>query len=165
MVDFKKLAEEHYNRCSPEERERIDAYRAREARYDTTRREISATFTTFGERHVNHGAGKRPKYELYPLKVVSKSIEMRIEERTTHNGDAHEVLQFIGAVTGHECFSLRDDFIEGLSKPGETPEEDIFSICWGSAKYDRCDVSKSVIAEYLREVRPELFADRPAQAL
>jgi len=51
---------------------------------------------------------------------------MRIEERTTHNGDAHEVLQFIGAVTGHECFSLRDDFIEGLSKPGETPEEDIF---------------------------------------
>jgi hypothetical protein len=165
MVDFKKLAEDLYNNATPEERERIDAYNAREAHLNRTRRSISATFTTLRERHVDQGPGKKTKYELYPDQVVSKPIEMRIEEHTASNGTPYDVLQFIGAVTGHEAFALREDFIEGLTKPAETAEEDIFSICWGSAKYARCDVSKSAVADYLRDVRPELFNDTPALTL
>jgi hypothetical protein len=165
MVDFKKLAEKHYNNATPEERERIDAYRTREARLDATRRTIDATFTVLGTRDVEQGAGRRPKHELYPLKSSTKQIEMRIEDRTSFDGKQYEVIQFIGAVTGHEAFQLCEDFVEGLSKPAKTDEEDVFSICWGSAKYTRCDVSKSAVAEYLREVRPELFADAPKPAI
>lgn len=165
MVDFKKLAEEHYKNATPEERERIDAYHAREAKFDVTRRDIVATFTNLGERHVDQGAGRKPKYELYPTRVTSKTIEMRIEDRTSFDGKPYEVLQFIGAVTGHEAFPLREDFIEGLATPTETEDENLFSICWGSAKYARCDVSKSAVAKYLREVRPELFMDHPAPTL
>lgn len=165
MVDFKKLAEELYNNATPEERERIDAYHAREAKLDVTRRDIAATFINLGERHINQGEGRKPKYDLYPTRVTSKTIEMRIEDRTSFDGMPYEVLQFIGAVTGHEAFPLREDFIEGLTKPSETEEGDIFSICWGSAKYARCDVSKSAVAEYLREVRPELFVETLAPTL
>jgi hypothetical protein len=165
MVDFKKLAEDHYNNATPEERERIDAYKAREARLDVTRRDISGTFTNLSERHIDQGAGQKPKYDLYPTRVTTKTIEMRIEENTASDGKPYEVLKFIGAVTGYEAFALREDFIEGLTKPAETEEENIFSICWGSAKYARCDVSKSDVADYLREVRPELFAEAPAPAL
>ena len=161
MVDFKKLAQDKYDRATPEERERIDAYKAREAHLNKTRRSIPATFTTLSERFVDQGTGRKAKYELYASQVVSKPIEMRIEEHASSNGATYDVLQFIGAVTGHEAFALREDFIEGLTKPAETDEEDIFSICWGSAKYARCDVSKSAVADYLREVRPELFHDTP----
>lgn len=157
MVDFKKLAEEHYNNATPEERERIDAYRALEARFNATRREISATFTHLAERHVDQGNGKKPKVELYAAKSTTKNIEMRIEDGISHNGEPYETIKFIGAVTGHESFALRQDFIEGLMTPAATVEGDIFSICWGSAKYQRCDVSKSAVADYLKEVRPELF--------
>jgi hypothetical protein len=165
MVDFKKLAEDHYNNATPEERERIDAYRALEKRYDATRRTIEATVTRLGERQVDQGTGRKPKYELYPLKVTTKNIEMRIEDGSSHNGETYETLRFIGAVTGHEIFALRSDFIEGITKPAETTEENIFSICWGSAKYDRCEVSKTIVEEYLREVRPELFTQAPAPAM
>lgn len=161
MIDFKKLAEDHYNNATPEERERIDAYEAREAKLDVTRRDITATFTDFTERFVNQGAGKKPKYELHPLKVTSRTIEMRIEDRTDSNDKPYEVIQFIG----HQAYQICEDFIEGLTRPAETDEEDIFSICWGSAKYARGDVSKSAVADYLREVRPELFMDHPAPTL
>ncbi len=165
MVDFKKLAQDHYDKATPEERERIDAYKAREAYLDKTRRSIPATFTTLSERFVDQGAGKKPKYDLYATRVTTRAIEMRIEQHTTRDGTPYDVLQFIGAVTGHEAFALREDFIEGLTKPAETEEEDIFSICWGSAKYARCDVSKSAVADYLREVRPELFSEAPTPSL
>lgn len=165
MVDFKKLAQDLYENATPEERERIDAYNAREAHLNETRRSISATFTTLSERYVDQGVGRKPKYDLYATHITSRAIEMRIEEHTARDGTSYDVLHFIGAVTGHEAFALREDFIEGLTKPAEAEEEDLFSICWGSAKYARCDVSKSAVADYLREVRPELFSEAPTPSL
>lgn len=157
MVDFKLLAKKMYEESTPEQRARIDAYRAREARLDTTRREIDATFTYFGERMVEVPGKSKAQYETYPLRSENKAIEMRIEDGIDHKGEAYEVIHFIGATTGHESFRLNEDLIKTLTKDRDQPEHRIWSICAGSARYARCEISTDDVISYLKELRPNLF--------
>ena len=151
MVDFKKLAEQNYKRATPEERARIDAYREREARLDTTRRAIEATFIRYSFSRSDPTLREEDRW--------TKQIEMRIEDRTDHKGRAFEIVQFIGGSTGYEAYELGEDLISALKEEHEGEFEDVFSICAGSARYYGCRVSASAVLNYLNEVRPELFQD------
>jgi hypothetical protein len=159
MVDFKKMAEELYARATPEERARIDAYHAREAKYDLTRREFQATFTRFAERPRPNPPRNGPKTETYAAKTWTKAIDVRIEDRE-HNGREYEIIRFIGGSTGHEAYELNEEFATGLAD-GKWAEPGTLWICAGSVRYDGCSLPTEDIIEYIREMRPQLLGIDP----
>jgi hypothetical protein len=155
MVDFKKMAEEMYAKATPEERARIDAYNAREAKYDLTRRPMEATFTRFAERPRETPVRNGPKTETYPERTWTKTIDVRIED-AGHGGREYEIIRFIGGSTGHEAFELSEEFATLLTN-GKWADPDTMWICAGGMRYDGCSVSTSDIIDYIREMRPQLL--------
>ncbi|MCV9964360.1 hypothetical protein OIU34_20950 [Pararhizobium sp. BT-229] len=155
MVDFKKLTEKMYANATPEERARIDAYNAREAKFDLTRRQIEATFTRFAERPRATPVRNGPKTETYPERTWTKMIDVRIED-ASHSAREYEIIRFIGGSTGHEAYELDEEFATLLTKGGWA-EPDTMWICAGSVRYDGCAVSTSDIIDYIREMRPQLL--------
>nr|WP_250807029.1 hypothetical protein [Neorhizobium tomejilense] len=158
MVDFKKLAQEMYERATPEERARINAYNQTEAHYNQSRRGITAEFTRYCSKQVKDDRG-RTRYETYPVREWTGQIEMRIEDRTGHNGREYEILRFIGGPTGHEAYEISDDFIRILREDMPEGCADRLTICGGSANYDRCWVSCDEVLRYLSEFRPTFFPE------
>jgi hypothetical protein len=162
MVDFKKMAEEMYAKATPEERARIDAYRASEAKYDLTRRELQATFTRFAERPLARPDRHGIKTETYATKTWVKAIDVRIEDRE-HNGREHEIIRFIGGSTGYEAYELDEDFATGLVE-GKWAGPGTLWICAGSARYDGCSLPTEDVIDYIREMRPHLLGVEPPRA-
>jgi hypothetical protein len=162
MIDFKKLSEEMYAKASPEERARIDAYKIQEAKYDLTRRQMQATFTSFGERHRANPVRNGPKTETYPTQTWTKTIDVRIEDKS-HSGREYEIIRFIGGSTGHEAFELNEEFATLLTE-GKWADPDTMWICAGSARFDGCSIPTSEIVDYIREMRPHLLGIVPNSA-
>ena len=156
MIDFAKMQREMYERATPEERARIDSYHEREARYNATRRAISADFARMGEKNKFDFVKKKSVYETFVEREWTTDIEMRIEDRVSFDGHQYEIIRFIGGSTGHESYRLGDDFVAALREDLPEGDPDVLTICGGSASYDRCRVSCSAVLEYLSEVRPEL---------
>jgi len=180
MVDFERLRRESYERASPEEKARIDAYHAREARFDETRAMIKAVFERSSLRPVRKPAdmknlgllNKRPsRYgERSPSRnqemetVIDKTweteIPVRIEEVDNGNGTVREVIAFKEAVTGYETFTLDEQFVRIMLDPEENRLRPRFYICAGTpSRYDSCYVMPEDVVAYLRERRPHLFPD------
>ncbi|MCS4088660.1 hypothetical protein [Rhizobium sp. BK176] len=159
MVDFRKMAQDAYNNATPEERARIDAYHAREAKYDLTRREFQATFTRYAERPLANPPRNGIKTETYATKTWTKAIDVRIEDRE-HNGRKYEIIRFIGGSTGHEVFELDEDFATGLVD-GKWAQPGTLWICAGSVRYDGCSLPTEDVIEYIREMRPHLLGAEP----
>jgi hypothetical protein len=158
MVDFKRLAEESYNRSTPEERARIDAWRERENRYDATLGTLEATFTRYAERRTSLPGQRTPDYALVEDAVWTKPITVRIEDRSVKDDRGSEIIRFIGGPTGHEAFTLSAELVETLRDRDPSSEDD-FWICAGSARYDGCRVSAEAVLDYIAEFRPELAPD------
>lgn len=175
MVDFKKLAEESYARATPEEKARMDAYRAKEAEANATARPINAKFERQGTRAKKQapfqlrrpGQGtKVPETETYVIKAWEREIPMRIEKREGRNGEVVEILAFKEAVTGYESYTLDEDLIKLLLDPKErerTNEE--WYLCAGGMGWDSCRVAIQDIEDYLRDIRPNLFEDQPTLSM
>lgn len=185
MVDFKELRRRSYERASPEERARIDAYHAREARFDETKSTIKAVFERSYLRPVKKPAdmknlrllNKRPsrygerrtaqseEMETVVDKTWEVEIPVRIEEIDVGNGRVREVISFKEAVTGYETFTLDEEFVRIMLDPDENRQRPRFYICGGTpGRYDSCYVMPADVLEYLRERRPHLFPDHGQDA-
>lgn len=157
MVDFAKIMQEMYDNATPEERARMDANKAIEARYEATAREINASFAAIGERYVTPGGGgfklttkpQKKEYEQFVMREWQKPIKMRMEDGIIH---------FIGGSTGYERFEVTEDMIEQMQKWCDEGHFE-WSICGGSPRYNRCSVDMREVLEYLREQKPELCKD------
>ncbi|MBY3432691.1 hypothetical protein HFN89_00695 [Rhizobium laguerreae] len=160
MVDFKKMADELYQRSTPEERTRIDAFIAREAKFDLTRRELQATFTRFLERPLSNPPRHGPKTETYAAKTWTQSVDVRIEDRVANDGREYEIIRFIGGSTGHEAYELDEDFAVGLVE-GKWAKPGTLWICAGSVRYDGCSLPTEDVIQYIRDTRPQLLGIQP----
>lgn len=164
MVDFKALSEKLYRESTPEQRARIDAYHEREARLDTTRRGIMATFTRYEmvpviDLSVPPWKAKATRHEMKAVKSWTKPIEMRIEDRTDFQDREYEIIQFMGGSTGSEAFEISREHVDGLSEWTTGDDPDLLSICGGSARFNGCSVSRTEVLAYILEMRPSLRGD------
>jgi len=183
MVDFAELRRRSYESASPEEKARIDAYWAREARWDETRSTIKAYFERSTTRPVRKAPdmkrlgllNRRPSRYATPapaketetviVKAWEKDIPIRIEDVENDDGTFREVLVFKEAVTGSERYTLDDHFIQVLLDPEENRQRPRFYICAGRPDdWDACYVVPADVEAYLRERRPHLFPEHAPTA-
>jgi len=150
MVDFAKLNADWYASLSPEEKVRVDAHREKERAAEATAVEIQGEFA----RYASNDGGKTS----YVIKTWTRPVKMRIETAKGMDGQPYEILAFVGAVTGHERFRL-DDIREWI---GKEPAGEEWAICGGSLRYDSCHVKVDDVLNYLRDIRPGMFAPAPA---
>ncbi len=166
MVDFARLSKELYERSTPEERARIDAYHEREDRLNQTRRPINASFVRSAWNAKWNPGKSKMDYIKTPVRTWTEDINMRIEDRLGLKEEEYEVLNFIGGPTGFESYRLDQDFVDVLEDivrnelVDESQFRGRFTICAGGGNYDECGVSATDVLDYLREVRPEFFQDR-----
>lgn len=159
MVDFEALLAEQRARMTPEERERFDAAVAAREAIEATEQPIPAVFEVLVWKRPSGLAalksGKAAEPERHVERTYEREVRIRIEPRD--NG-AREVIQFIGAVTGHEAFELTPDLCAELaSDAGGT-----WSICAGTPnRYDSCTIQVADVLDYLRDRRPELVGGLP----
>jgi hypothetical protein len=175
MVDFERLRRESYERATPEERARIDAYHAREARLDETKGYIKAVFERekrvpdgiqlglLNRRSSRYGSPRHdPKAKMKTIveKTWEKMLPVRIEDRDNGDGTTREIISFKEAVTGYESYTIDEDFIRLLLDPEENRQRPRFYICAGTpGRYDACYVMPEDVVAYLRERRPHLFPE------
>lgn len=155
MIDFKKLMEDSYRRATPKERARIDAYNEREARYDLTRRSISATFIRYASKSGFDFTKGKETFEEVPIREWTEDIDMRIEDRLGFQNRPYEIIRFIGGPTGHEAFEIDTDFARCLTEDAPEGYEGRLTICAGGVRYDECWVSADEVLSYLLEFRPD----------
>lgn len=158
MVDFAKLLAQATARrragMSPEELEADLRVEAQQKKILETRRDIPAEFEVLSWKDLGEKKGSSRVPERSVDRRYTREIAMVIEPRD--NG-AREVLQFLGAVTGHEAFELTPDLCERLAADAGGR----WSICAGTPhRYDSCSVAVSDVLDYLRELRPALFNDQ-----
>ncbi|BCB21990.1 hypothetical protein [Bosea sp. ANAM02] len=159
MIDFAALLAEKRARMMPEERERFDAAVAAREAIEATEHPIPAVFEVLVWKRPSGLAALKAGQQALPERAVDhtyeRDVRIRIEPRD--NG-AREVIQFIGAVTGHEAFELTPDLCAGLaSDAGGT-----WSICAGTPnRYDSCTIQVADVLDYLRDRRPELVGGLP----
>lgn len=157
MVDFAKMHADWYAGLDDEARARVDAARAKEARAEATAMEVDATFQRFG----THDGGKTS----FVAKTWTAPVKMRIEERDHADGSKSEILAFVGAVTGHERYSLDESLASILMDPEERRARPDWYVCAGSLKYESCCVKTEAVEAYVRKMRPHLFEQVPAPAM
>lgn len=159
MVDFAAILERQRAAMTPEERARFDEAVARREALEATERAIPAVFEVLGWKRPSGLAalktGKPAEPERHVERTYEREVRIRIEPRD--NG-AREVIQFLGAVTGHEAFELTPDLCAELaSDAGGT-----WSICAGTPnRYDSCTIQVADVLDYLRDRRPELVGGLP----
>ncbi len=156
-IDFAEMARRSYERATPEERARIDALREARARIEETRSSIPAVFERLGMRppRTRGGIG-----ESYVEKTWAKDIGIQIEGKP-----GSEIVRFTQAVTGYEAYRIDEDFCRMLEDPEENRLRPRFYICAGTpGSWDACSVDPADVAAYLRERRPEMFAEAVGMA-
>lgn len=171
MVDFVKVLAEMEARMTPEERERVRAYREREARFDATRAEIPAVFEdlklvrpTATIASLPRPGAKRSSAVDDTEEVVHRRserlIEVRIENRQ-YGDKSYDVIAFIGGPTGHESYRLDADFIDAMNECDAHPvRAGTWCICAGTAgRYERCTIQVEDLRNYVAAKRPDLFED------
>lgn len=164
MVDFAALLKQRLETLTPEERERYDAWRAKEDAAKATERVIAGHFESLGLRPVRNGGsilsgiGKRVETERFVEREWISPVRMRIE--TVGEGDeSREIIRFHDAVTGHEAFALDEHFVQVMLDPADRELRPTFYICAGTpGRYDACWVSIDEVLDYLREMRPDYMA-------
>ena len=158
MVDFAKLLAEHRARMTPEERDRADKAELLRAQIETTAQPIHAVFEVLGWKAKPVGlaalkAGTQPEKERHVTRTYSRDVIVQIEPR---DDGRREVIQFCGAVTGHEAFELTSEMCQRLAEDSD----ERWYICGGRPEsYHACSVAIPDVVAYLREKRPTLFAD------
>lgn len=155
MIDFAAILADQRARMTPEERDRFDAAVAARKAIEATEHPIPAVFEVLGWKRPSGLAalknGKPADPERHVERTYERKIRIRIEPRD--NG-AREVIQFVGAVTGHEAFELTPDLCAELSRD----PEGTWSICAGTPnRYDSCTIKVADVLDYLRDRRPELI--------
>lgn len=154
MVDFRKLRDDWYAGLDDEARARVDAAAAREARFESTAVEIEGRFQRFG----TNDRGRT----TFVSQEWTRPVKMRIEEQERTDGRKVEILAFVGAVTGHERYTLDESLARLLSDDEERKARPDWAICAGSLKYESCRVRTDEVEAYVRKMRPQLFEAAPA---
>ena len=122
MIDFAALLAEKRARMTPEERERFDAAVAAREAIEATEHPIPAVFEVLVWKRPSGLAALKAGQQALPERAVDhtyeRDVRIRIEPRD--NG-AREVIQFVGAVTGHEAFELTPDLCAELASDAGGP--------------------------------------------
>jgi len=147
MVDFKKMAQEIYDKKSPEEKAAYDLAKAKQMRREATNYPIMCRF--------NKIAATRNGTDLKVVKTWDKYITMQMRAH-----DGRRTLQFIGGATGHEAYELNDSFARQLEKVAAS-DDPFWAICAGSARYERATVDCRIMLAYLKRHAFDLFMKYP----
>lgn len=171
MVDMQKILAEYEAKLTPEEKERLREQQEQEARFDMTRSEMTAVFERLGwERprptiaslsKSRRQAGKNTEARTeIVLHRGERTLEVRIEDRTSFKGEPYEAIVFFGGPTGHEAYRLDDEFYSSLRDIPDTDDGREWCLCAGTVgRYDRCTVLVEDMKKYLMEQRPEMFPE------
>lgn len=165
MVDFARMLADKIAAMSPEERADYETRKARREAVDATGRPIVGHFERLVRRppagtSVLSRLGKGPSRD--DETVVESEWEKPVTlciENLGEGPDERDVLHVRGAVTGHESFTLDQRLVDHLLDPEETARRPRFYVCAGTAgRYDACWIEIDAVLDYLREMRPNLFA-------
>lgn len=178
MVDFKKLHNDWYARLTDEERTRVDQFTERENQSNKTAVQLTATFERLEwkrEAPRLPAVQRRPGMMFRPQQMsaprersappqaeVAESWEQEVTVSivvgTEPGGRAHELLRFVGGPTGHEIYTLDEDFCALIAAAYAEDPSGRFTLCAGTpGRWHACSVDLEEVEIYLRTWRPNLF--------
>lgn len=186
MVDFAAVRLNRMKSMTPEKRQLVEEAEAREDSWAETERPIMATFERVASMPVGWkppagpaakavqaaappiGAGRvrgfggrvtaqAPRQVVEPSlpKVEEKLIRIRLEDDRERYPD-RVIVRFLGAVTGHESYSVDEGFRTALDQARDRHEGRWFVCAGTSGRWDACSVQVDDIVSYLDEMLPTI---------